>query len=120
MHYMPLILALCMVSNAAADQAANGSNGVNARVTGLTGLNVPIGQVENWRSGKAGYDNNANSASNTIPFNVFFQTTGGQDASNQHIIDPGRGYSHSTGVANIMIGQSTSTQGRTVVPDYSV
>jgi len=111
MRYGSLIIVLCMVGRAVADQMANGSNGVNARVTGLTGANIPIGQVENERPGKAGYDSNSNSASNTSPTGVFFQTTGGLDSANSHIGD------HPTGVANVMIGQSTSLTGQTAV-DY--
>jgi hypothetical protein len=102
MRYASVFFVLCIAGRAAADQAANGSNGVNARVTGLTGANVPIGQVENKRSGKAGYDSNANSASNTSPIAVFFQTAGGQDSANSgNIIDPTLGESHSTGVARL-------------------
>ncbi len=115
-----LIIVLCIIGRAAADQAANGSNGVNARVTALTGASVPIGLVEDDRSGKAGYDSNANSASNTAPSGVFFQTSGGQDSQDSHIYDFETGYPHATTVANVMIGQSTSLTGRTVVPDYGV
>jgi hypothetical protein len=63
MRFRSLLIMLCIVSRASADQAANGSNGVNVGVTGLTGANVPIGEVEDDRSGKAGYDSNTNSAS---------------------------------------------------------
>jgi hypothetical protein len=81
MRYGPFIVLLCIVSRAAADQAANGANGVNAKVTGLSGTNVPIAVVEDDRSGKAGYDSPANSASNTAPTGVYFQTGGGQDSA---------------------------------------
>jgi hypothetical protein len=119
MRYCSFIIVLCIVSRAAADQAANGPNGVNARVTGLTGgagYGV-IAEVESDRPGKAGYDSASNSASNTAPNGVYFQTSGGQDAPNQHILDPQTNTPHATGVANIMIGQNGSLTGRTGV-DY--
>src|SRR4051794_4982455 len=113
MRYGSLVITLLFAGSAFADQAANGPNGVNARVTGLTGTDVPVGMVESDRSGKAGYDSDANSASNTVPAGVFFQTSGGQDSPNSHIYDPQSG-PHGTGVANVMIGGSTSVTGRTV------
>jgi hypothetical protein len=110
MRNWTFIIVLCIASRAAADQAANGRNGVNAQVTGLTGGGGRgvIGQVEDRRPGKALYDSNSNSASNTFPAGVFFQTSGGQDAANSLNIG-----NHPTGVAGVMIGQNGSLTGRT-------
>src|SRR3989304_8402513 len=104
MRYWSLIIVLCIVSPVMADQAANGSNGINSRVTGLDGSGgcCVIGQVENQRPGKAGYDSPSNSVSNTVPIGIFFQTAGGQDAANSSNIG-----NHPTSVANLMIGDVT-------------
>jgi hypothetical protein len=88
-----------LVANVAFGDAASVSPlGINSAITGLDGSGVLIGQVEPARSGKDGYDNDDNSASNTAPAGVYFQTSGGMDPPNSSNIGE-----HATVVAGIMI-----------------
>jgi hypothetical protein len=77
--------------------------GIDSKSTGLDGTGVEIAQVESdARSGKAGYDAAADSASNTKPAGVYFQGVGGMDPPGGHIDD------HATRVAGVMIGDATA------------
>ena len=60
--------------------------------------------VEGFRSGKAGYDSEFWSASNTVPEGVYYEGVGGM-AQPDAYIDP---VGHSTEVAGIMVGNDSA------------
>ena len=76
-----------------------GPNGVDSAATNLNGTGVLIGQADLGRSGKAGYDSDENSASNTAPAGVYFQNDAGMVGPNEFLLDE-----HATWVAQQMIG----------------
>ncbi len=79
--------------------AANvGPEGIDSLATELDGSGVLIGQAEIRRSGKAGYDSDNFSSSNTVPTGVYFQNNGGM-ASPDSFLDQ-----HATLVAQQMVG----------------
>jgi hypothetical protein len=69
----PSILLMLVANPALADFLTNSRFGIDSTVTGLDGTGIQIGQAEGsplgidegGRSGKAGYDDAAHSASNT-------------------------------------------------------
>jgi hypothetical protein len=83
------VAILLVASTAWADTASVGPNGVNSKASGLDGTGIEIGQVENGRSAKNGYDtgdltdpNNPilRVASNTIPKGVYVGSSGNINA----------------------------------------
>lgn len=104
-----LALLLALLANTAfADSRTISNIGIDSKVTGLDGsmedalLPVNIGQAERLRSAKAGYDLPENSAPNTVPFAVYYQSTAVEASPNDAIGDDG----HATEVAGVMIGRA--------------
>src|SRR3989304_6306114 len=56
-----------------ADGLSTGPNGIEAQALTETGQGIPIGQVEQYRPGKPGFDNAANSHPNGTPIDVFLR-----------------------------------------------
>jgi hypothetical protein len=81
-----------------------GPNGINSAALGLTGDEIIIGQVEPFRSGKPGYDTDANCCNiHVTPVDVFVH---GQQANvNQRYND------HALAVAGVMISTATTATG---------
>jgi hypothetical protein len=67
------ILFATFANTAFASSTTIGPEGINSKTTGLDGaisggaFGVGLGQLEDYRSGKAGYDDPEMSASNTVP-----------------------------------------------------
>jgi subtilisin family serine protease len=101
-----LILLVSLVADSAvADSKTIGFDGIDSKSTGLDGsldpfIGVNIGEADALRSAKAGYDDLADSAPNTIPFGVYFQSTGSMAGPGSSIGN------HATEVAGVMIGSA--------------
>jgi len=103
-----LVIALTVAMNdpVFADGPSTGVNGINSQGLGLTGAGIGIGQVEEDRPGKPGFDNVANSHPNVIPVGVFVQN--GAAVANANTGN------HAEQVAGVMI--STDATHKSVVP----
>jgi hypothetical protein len=82
-----------------ASSASIGEDGINSLSLGLDGTGVLIGQVEDGRSGKQGYDGDGFASPNTFPTGVYFGEFVGMDDPNDHV------ETHATEVAQVMIGK---------------
>lgn len=101
MKYIALVAALLV--GGVVHAAKRDSSGINSNRTRLDGSGVWIGQVENGRSGKAGYDDPEFSASITIPEHISdFQGAGKNSVGIAW---------HATAIAGIMIGKEHATLG---------
>jgi subtilisin family serine protease len=101
MRYLS-ILSMLVVSTAWCDITSIGEDGIDSKVTGLDGTGIQIGQVEQGRAGKPGYD--VHFAANTIPTGVYVRGASGMASPNFGVnaLDP-----HATQVAGVMIGKDT-------------
>jgi Subtilase family len=87
-----------------ASQDSIGPNGINSAGLGLTGAGVTVGQVENLRPGKPGFDSAANCCNaDVIPTGVFFR-----DQPMNASINQGVGGNHAIAVAGVMISTATT------------
>jgi hypothetical protein len=99
MRYLPFAF-LIVVGSAWADDDSISENGIDSAVTGLDGSGIALGTSEAGRSGKAGYDTDADKhASNTTPAGVYVGTMSGMDSPNSFAV-----FEHATLVASTMIG----------------
>lgn len=102
------ILHMFVASTALGDFITVSRIGIDSATTGLDGTGIQIGQAEGsplgvfegGRSGKAGYDDAEQSASNTIPTGVYYQTLSGEITKNFEVS------SHATKVAGVMIAKA--------------
>jgi len=107
MRYLSIIIVGCVAATARGDIVSISQFGIDSKATGLDGTGIQIGQAEGQppgfdgggRSGKAGYDDAAHSASNTIPAGVYYQLQNGQALQNFRVGE------HTTRVAGVMIGK---------------
>ncbi len=99
MRYVSIILTL-LANTAWASSLTIGSFGIDSKSTGLDGTGIEIGEVDITRSAKADYDDPENSASNTIPSQVYYRT--GTVQPNDRIDV------HATTVAGVMIGKTNA------------
>jgi|GEM_PF-1088099 len=108
----------CIYAEAGFD--TTGPNGIDARTAsanlGLSGTGVAIGQVEPQRPGTAAFDTIANSNMDTVPTEVFFQSTqitAGTPAFHNANID-----THAQQVAGILISNNVAEPG--IAPNASL
>ena len=104
------LLLLVFANGAFADQRSIGPNGINSSVTGLNGSSpintaIVIGQAEEYRPGKPGYDDPSFYASNTKPYSVSHGNVGTAPGMNLFVLE------HPTEVAGVMIGDSAGIPG---------
>jgi len=101
-------LLLAIVANTAFGSSFTiGPNGIDSKSTGLDGSTfftfaVGLGMADDYRSAKAGYDDDEFSAPNTIPYGVYYQSTGSMAVKNDWISPD----DHATEVAGVMIGKA--------------
>jgi hypothetical protein len=92
-------------SLALADGPSTGANGINSQAVPETGNGARIGQVEQTRPGKPGFDNAANSNADVAPFQVFLKA-GPATANGAGEMDV-----HAEEVAGVMIGTNAVHKG---------
>jgi len=113
-----LLAGHCIHAEAGFD--TTGPNGIDARTAstnlGLDGTGVAIGQVEPQRPGTTAFDSVANSNMDTVPTEVFFQSTqvtAGTPALHNSSIN-----AHAQQVAGILISSNATEPG--IVPNASL
>jgi hypothetical protein len=101
-----LLLVLVIAESAFGDSDTISPDGIDSVSTGLTGAGVLIGQGNQGRSGKFGFDMPDKSAMGTVPVQVYYRTGTDTADSDNIALDDTLGASIMIGTASVAPGAS--------------